>query len=220
MPSMSSMFSDLKYRLRAIFRRKSMENELAAELQFHCEQQAAKLVGAGVPRDEALRRARLAIGGVEQVKEECREARGVAALESTAPDVQLRPAAVSPEAGLRAGRRHLAGARHRRQYGNLQPHRRGPAPHAAHRRSGRTSAARPTPDEREHSRIRIPGVSPAPRRRARCFGCGRLWPPADQRQPRREHASRLPKDSWYREATFGSWVFTPSPAAQLTQKTT
>ena len=69
MPSMSSMFSDLKYRLRAIFRRKSMETELAAELRFHCEQQAAKLVAAGVPRDEALRRARLAIGGVEQVKE-------------------------------------------------------------------------------------------------------------------------------------------------------
>ena len=86
MPSMSSMFSDLKYRLRAIFRRKSMETELAAELRFHCEQQAAKLVTAGVPRDEALRRARLAIGGVEQVKEECREARGVAVLESTAAD--------------------------------------------------------------------------------------------------------------------------------------
>jgi predicted permease len=64
-----------------------MEKDLAAELQFHCEQQATKLIGAGVPRDEALRRARLAIGGVEQVKEECREARGVAALESTVQDV-------------------------------------------------------------------------------------------------------------------------------------
>jgi len=87
MPGMSSLFSDLKYRLRAIVGRKSMERELAAELQFHCEQQAAKLIAAGVPRDEALRRARLAIGGVEQVKEECREARGVAALESTAQDL-------------------------------------------------------------------------------------------------------------------------------------
>jgi predicted permease len=84
---MSTMFSDLKYRLRAIFRRQSMEKELAAELQFHCEQQVAKLISAGVPRDEAIRRARLAIGGVEQIKEECREARGVAALESTAQDV-------------------------------------------------------------------------------------------------------------------------------------
>ncbi len=88
MPSLSSMFSDLTYRLRAVFHRKSMENELDAELQFHCEQQAAKLVAAGVPPDEALRRARLALGGVEQVKEECREARGIAALESTARDFQ------------------------------------------------------------------------------------------------------------------------------------
>ena len=88
MPSLPSMFSDLKYRLRAIFRRGAMERELAAELQFHCERMAAKLVGAGVPPDEALRRARLSIGGVEQVKEECREARGVAAFESTVQDVQ------------------------------------------------------------------------------------------------------------------------------------
>ena len=84
-PSMSSMFSDLKYRLRATSVA-SPWRPLAAELQFHCEQQAAKLVAAGVPRDEALRRARPAIGGVEQVKEECREARGVAVLEFTAAD--------------------------------------------------------------------------------------------------------------------------------------
>ena len=88
MPSFPSMFTDLKYRLRAIFRRSAMEKELAAELQFHCERMAAKLVAAGVPPDEALRRARLSIGGVEQVKEECREARGTAAFESTLQDVQ------------------------------------------------------------------------------------------------------------------------------------
>jgi predicted permease len=88
MPRSASMFSDLKYRLRAILRRGAMEKELAAELQFHCERMAAKLVAAGVPPDEALRRARLSIGGVEQVKEECREARGTAAFESTLQDVQ------------------------------------------------------------------------------------------------------------------------------------
>jgi predicted permease len=88
MPTFPSMFDDLRYRLRAIFRRGAMEKELAAELQFHCERTAAKLVGAGVPPEEAVRQARLSIGGVEQVKEKCREARGVAALESTAQDVQ------------------------------------------------------------------------------------------------------------------------------------
>ena len=86
MGKMSSLFSDFKYRLRALVGRKTMEKELAAELQFHCDEQAAKLMRAGIPRDEALRRARLTIGGVEQVKEECREARGVATLETTAQD--------------------------------------------------------------------------------------------------------------------------------------
>ena len=47
MPRTSSLFSDIKYRLRAIFRRKAMEDELADELQFHCEREAAKLVNAG-----------------------------------------------------------------------------------------------------------------------------------------------------------------------------
>ena len=64
-----------------------MERELAAELTLHVERETEKLVRAGMTRDEAQRRARLAIGGVEQVKEKCREARGVAALESTVQDV-------------------------------------------------------------------------------------------------------------------------------------
>ena len=133
MPSMSTMFSDLKYRLRAIFGRQSMEQELAAELQFHCEQQAAKLVAAGMPRDEALRRARLAMGGVEQVKEECRDSRGVAALEATLQDVRYGLRQLRRKPRFRSGRRHLARARHRRQHRDLQPHRCGPAPHAADR---------------------------------------------------------------------------------------
>ncbi len=180
MPSLPSMFNDLKYRLRAIVRRGAMEKELAAELQFHCERMAAKLVGAGVPREEALRRARLSIGGVEQVKEECREARGVAAFESTVQDVQYGLRQLRRQAGLRAGGRHLARARHRRQHGDLQPHRRGAAPYAADRRPGRTAAARSTPDERRHSRLRIPGVPSPPRREAllsaavAAFGSARL----------------------------------------------
>jgi predicted permease len=82
------MFSDLRYRLRAIFRRSAMERELSTELQFHYERQVAKLIDAGVPRGEAERRARLAIGGIEQVKEECRDARGVSPFESTLRDLQ------------------------------------------------------------------------------------------------------------------------------------
>jgi putative ABC transport system permease protein len=46
------------------------------ELQFHLEAYAEDLVRSGVPRQEALRRARLEFGGVDKTKEECREARG------------------------------------------------------------------------------------------------------------------------------------------------
>jgi predicted permease len=81
------MFSDFRYRLRAIFRRGAMDRELALELQLHYEREVARLVGAGVPMPEARRRARAAMGGLEQVQEECRRARGVSALEPSMRDV-------------------------------------------------------------------------------------------------------------------------------------
>jgi putative ABC transport system permease protein len=83
------MLRDLRYRLRAIFCRASMERELSDELQFHHDRQIAKLMEHGVPRDEAERRARWAMGGVEQVKEDCRDARGTATFESWLRDVRF-----------------------------------------------------------------------------------------------------------------------------------
>jgi predicted permease len=56
--------------------RKKMEEQLEKELRFHLERHEAELIARGVEPAEARRRARLAIGGPEQVKEECRDARG------------------------------------------------------------------------------------------------------------------------------------------------
>ena len=81
------MISDLLYRLRALLRRNSMEAELDEELRAHFERQVEKYTQSGLPREEAARRARLEFGGLEQVKEECREARGVSLVESAARDV-------------------------------------------------------------------------------------------------------------------------------------
>ena len=53
-----------------------MEEQLEKELQFHLEQHASDLMARGCEPEEARRRARLALGGPEQVKEECRDARG------------------------------------------------------------------------------------------------------------------------------------------------
>ena len=71
------MFTDLWYRIRAVFRRSSMERELDDELRFHTERQIQKYVQAGFTPEEAARRVRLEFGGFDQVKEECRDARGV-----------------------------------------------------------------------------------------------------------------------------------------------
>jgi putative ABC transport system permease protein len=82
------MWNDLRIRLRALFRRKSVETEMDDELRFHIERRVDELVQSGVPRDEAVRRARMAFGGGEQIKEECREARGVEFLETLWQDIR------------------------------------------------------------------------------------------------------------------------------------
>jgi putative ABC transport system permease protein len=60
---------------RVIARRDRLEGEMRTELQFHVEAFVEELVRDGVPREEAVRRARREFGGMEQTKEECREAR-------------------------------------------------------------------------------------------------------------------------------------------------
>jgi len=92
------MFSDLLIRLRSLFRRKAAETELDDELRFHFENLVEKYVRSGMPREEAVRRARLTFGGADQVKEECREARGVHLVETFLQDLRysLRTLRKSP----------------------------------------------------------------------------------------------------------------------------
>ena len=71
------MLSDLLYRARALFRRKLLEDDLDAELQFHLDQLTEKHVQAGIAPAEASRLARVELGGLEQVKEECRQSWGL-----------------------------------------------------------------------------------------------------------------------------------------------
>ncbi len=82
------MLSDLFFRVRSLFRRQAVETELDDELRFHFEQQIAKFVNSGLTPDEALRRARIDFGGLGQVKEECREARGVQVMETLLQDIR------------------------------------------------------------------------------------------------------------------------------------
>lgn len=64
-----------------LWRRKQMEEQLEKELRSHLDQHIADLIARGHDPEEARRQARLALGGLEQVKEECRDARGTRWLE-------------------------------------------------------------------------------------------------------------------------------------------
>ncbi|HTZ49752.1 MAG TPA: ABC transporter permease [Verrucomicrobiae bacterium] len=76
-------------RVKALFRRRAVEEELDEELRFHFDQQVRKLIESGMPLAEAQRRARMTMGGEEQIKEECRDERGVRFVESLAQDVRF-----------------------------------------------------------------------------------------------------------------------------------
>jgi predicted permease len=82
------LWSDLRYRVRALLRRDSVERELADELGFHLERETEKYERMGLPRAEAERRARLAFGGIERAKEASRDGRGTMLLESVFQDLR------------------------------------------------------------------------------------------------------------------------------------
>jgi len=82
------MLSDLWYRFRALVFGSRMDRELDQELQFHLEQEIEKLRRAGVPQADAERRARLSLGGVAQVAEHVRDARGLGAFDRLTQDAR------------------------------------------------------------------------------------------------------------------------------------
>lgn len=64
-------------RLRSLFRRTHADQELGDELRDHLERKTEEYVAQGMTQREAHRRARLDLGGIEQTKEKCRDARRV-----------------------------------------------------------------------------------------------------------------------------------------------
>ena len=83
------MLSDLFIRFRSLLRRSTVEEELDDELHFHQERQIDKYMRSGMSRDAALRQVRLDFGGLAQIKEDCRNARGISFLDSTGHDLRF-----------------------------------------------------------------------------------------------------------------------------------
>jgi hypothetical protein len=82
------MLDDLLLRFRSLFRSRAVETELEEELRFHFDKQVSKFIQSGMAADEARRRAQLEFGGMEQLKEEHRDARGVTFIETLLQDVR------------------------------------------------------------------------------------------------------------------------------------
>jgi predicted permease len=75
--------------LHRLFARKRLETDMEKELRFHVETQVAEKIRSGIPESEARRITRLEFGGIEQIKEDCRESRGTLWFEYLLQDIRF-----------------------------------------------------------------------------------------------------------------------------------
>jgi len=76
-------------RLRSLFRWGQADQELDDELRDHLERKTQEYVARGMTPEEARRRARLDLGGIEQTKEKCRDARRVNRIQDFFQDLRF-----------------------------------------------------------------------------------------------------------------------------------
>jgi predicted permease len=82
-------YHKLPLRLRSIFHKNRAELDLSEELQFHLQNQIDEYVAQGMNPKEARHAALRSLGGIEQAKEECRDARKVNLIENFLQDVRF-----------------------------------------------------------------------------------------------------------------------------------
>src|SRR6516165_4150567 len=85
-------------RLRSLFRGAQADQELNDELRDHLERKTEEYLAKGMAPEEARRRARLDLGGIERTKEKCRDARRVNWIQDLIQDLRyaLRRLRLSP----------------------------------------------------------------------------------------------------------------------------
>src|SRR6185295_8829600 len=85
------MFTRLKVltaRIRAFFDAPTLDHDLGQELDSHLAMATEDNIRRGMPPDQALREARLRLGGLPQLGEAHREHRGLPALDMTLQDLR------------------------------------------------------------------------------------------------------------------------------------
>src|SRR5215467_10663964 len=75
-------------RLRSLFRRKSVEQELEEELQYHIDRKREQYMSRGLNPDQARNAALRDLDGLERQKERCRDARRVGFIEDLLQDLR------------------------------------------------------------------------------------------------------------------------------------
>ena len=108
-------------RLRSFFRREHVERELDEELRDHLDRKIDEYIARGLTPGQARSAAMRAMGGIEQLKEACRDTRGVSGIENV---LRMFDAGYAFLRNLRVygSRGADAGAGHRRKHVGRQCH--------------------------------------------------------------------------------------------------
>ena len=97
---MISALSRLIARLRAVFAKRALDEDLNEELAHHLELLTKDNLKAGMAPEEARRQACIALGGLEQAREQHREARGFIWLEQIGKDIAFATRALCRARGF------------------------------------------------------------------------------------------------------------------------
>ena len=95
---LENWFYAIPLRLRSLFRRRRVEQDLDEELQFHLERKIEEYIAHGLTPEDSRYAALRAMDGLTQRKEECRDTRRVNFIENTVQDIRhsFRGLAKSP----------------------------------------------------------------------------------------------------------------------------
>lgn len=96
------MIDDLRFRLRALFRRRAAEDDLDEELRFHLERAIERYEAGGLSRREARRKARVEFGQLDVVKEDCRRSWGIRQVDAFGQDLDYALRLLRKHPGLSA----------------------------------------------------------------------------------------------------------------------
>jgi len=86
--SVDQWFYSLPLRLRSFFHPNQVDEETKEELREHLEQQIKENVAKGMSPEEARRSAMIAMGGLAQIEQQCRDARGGSVLQDFVQDLR------------------------------------------------------------------------------------------------------------------------------------